>query len=112
MIVKNEWGCWDSIIKYIKIEPDFNVYVPNVFTPNGDNLNDLFLPAVRGAKKYNLSVFDRWGKKLFETLEPLEGWDGNYQEKACQTDVYNWSLSVSAANGETKELKGRVTLYR
>src|ERR1041384_3504677 len=76
LVVENQQGCRDTMIKYIKIESDFSIYVPNAFTPNGDGLNDVFLPVTRGVKKYSLELFNRWGERIFFSREPMIGWDG------------------------------------
>jgi gliding motility-associated-like protein len=112
MVVTNKWGCADSAIKIINIEPDFNMYVPNAFTPNEDGRNDIFLPVLRGVKFYNLSIYNRWGTKIFETSDVETGWDGSFSGEPCQDDVYAWKIKVSSHAGEAKEKTGHVTLYR
>lgn len=112
LVVKNGWGCSDTTIKSMRIEEDFNVFIPNAFTPNGDELNDVFVPVLRGVKFYALSVFDRWGTLLFETAELNKGWDGTYKGVASKQDVYVWKMSVSSKSGEQKNLTGQVTLTR
>ncbi len=112
LIVQNKYGCTDTIVKTIKVESDFNIYVPNAFTPNGDELNDIFLPILRGTKFYTLSVFDRWGAKLFETNSTETGWDGTYKGEEAKQDVYVWKIEVSSNSGEQKVLTGQVTLTR
>jgi len=111
-IVKNTWGCSDSMVKIIKVELDFNVYVPNVFSPNADGRNDIFLPTLRGIKFYKLTIFNRWGEKIFETDDVLMGWDGTLNGKDCKNDAYTWKIYVSALNGDMKQLTGHVTLNR
>jgi gliding motility-associated-like protein len=108
----NQWLCSDTLIKTIKVEADFNVYIPNTFTPNEDGNNEYFLPITRGVKLYELMIFNRWGKKLFETNDPTKGWDGTYQGQACKQEVYIWKLIVSANNGQQKQLTGEVLLVR
>ena len=111
-IVQNKYGCSDTIVKTIKVESDFNIYVPNAFTPNGDELNDNFLPILRGTKFYTLSIFDRWGAKLFETNSTETGWDGTYKGEEAKQDVYVWKINVSSNSGEQKTMSGQVTLTR
>ena len=79
LVIKNSWGCMDTVIKVISVEPDFNVYIPNAFSPNGDGINDTFLPILRGTKSYLLAIFNRWGNKIFETTDLNSGWDGSFQ---------------------------------
>jgi gliding motility-associated-like protein len=112
LLVKNKWNCSDTIGKNIKVETDFNVYVPNAFTPNNDNLNEVFKPVVRGTTHYELSVYNRWGEQLFLTHDTSEGWDGNYADKPCKSDLYVWKVILTSNNGEQKAYKGHVTLYR
>ena len=112
MVVENSWGCQDTVVKVVKVESDFNVFVPNAFTPNGDDDNELFLPILQGVRIYKFIVFNRWGTKVFETSDPKLGWDGTFQGNNCKEEVYIWKITASGINGELKELNGRVTLYR
>ena len=112
LVVSNAWGCADSIVKNIKVEADFHIYVPNAFTPNDDDLNEIFLPVGRGIKNYHLSVFNRWGILLFESSELQTGWDGSFRGEACKMDTYEWKINISSEGGETKEMKGHVNLMR
>ncbi len=112
LLIKNKWGCADTIVKAIKIETDFNVYVPNAFTPNNDNTNPTFLPVCTGIKFYELNVFNRWGNKVFQTFELNKGWDGTFNGEPCKDDVYVWQIKVSSLGGEMKILDGHVTLFR
>ncbi len=110
--VENKWGCRDTVIKSIKVDPDFLVFVPNVFSPNTDGLNEQFIPVMRAVKQYQLSIYDRWGELLFSTTDFRKGWDGTYKDQDCKSDVYVWVINLSALNGQSKILKGHVTLYR
>ena len=111
LVVKNTWGCSDTVVKAVKVEDNFNIYVPNAFTPNGDNKNDLFMPVFRGVKEFNISVYDRWGEKLYETNQFGTGWDGTYRGKNCKDDVYVWKMTVVSETGKTKYLNGEVLIY-
>lgn len=112
MIVTNSWGCADTIVKLIQIFEDFDVYVPNVFTPNNDELNDIFLPIIRGVKQYDLAIYNRWGARIFHSIDPQKGWDGSFSGQPCKDDVYIWKLTLSSNSGESKTQTGHVTLYR
>lgn len=112
MIVNNNKGCADTIVKTIKIEADLAVYVPNIFTPNEDGRNDIFLPITRAIKSYELLVFDRWGAKVFSSTSIENGWDGSFRSEPCKSDVYIWKIYLTSVNGEMKTLTGHVTLNR
>jgi gliding motility-associated-like protein len=111
-IVKTENGCADTALKYITISPDFDFYMPNTFTPNGDDRNDVFIPVVRGLKNYQFLVFDRWGETIFSTSDYLQGWDGTYHGESCKQDAYAWKVTLSTVHGEGKVYAGSVMLMR
>ncbi len=112
LIVKNIWGCKDTVIKPINIGEDFSIYVPNAFTPNGDGINDTFQPKGHGIVKYDMMVFDRWGEKLFHTTDFFKGWDGIFKGELSKDDTYVWQIVVKNAEGKSKSLKGIVTLVK
>lgn len=90
------------------------VFVPSAFTPNGDGANDFLYARFFGAQKLNyFRVFDRWGTLLFETEDPLIGWDGTNKEgKKLITGVYVYSLEALCFNGEKVIKSGNVTLLK
>ncbi|MCC6371145.1 MAG: gliding motility-associated C-terminal domain-containing protein [Bacteroidia bacterium] len=112
LLVENEMGCSDSIVKTIRVEQDYNFFVPNVFTPNGDGKNDLFVPVSRGVKQYTFRVFNRWGQLIYDGIDKNLGWNGIYNGRDCPEDVYVWKASVLTKAGDIKEYSGHVTLYR
>lgn len=112
LVITDENRCSDTVIKKIKVAEDFSIYVPNVFSPNYDNLNDYFLPVLRGIKTYHLEIFNRWGERVFVGDELSKGWDGNSKEKVCPQDVYTWHLNVSSQDGKARQFAGEVTLLR
>ncbi len=92
--------------------------MPNVFTPDGDNLNDVFIPILECPElieKFSLQVFNRWGNIVFETSSFAEGWDGKINSKPCPSEVFVWKLFYTV-NLEGKILEkskfGDVTLIR
>ena len=112
LMVKNEFNCWDTVMHTIKVESDFAAYIPNAFTPNGDGLNDTFYPVMRGVKKFELQIFDRWGELIFKSNETNQVWDGTFNGQECQQDVYNYKLVLLNVKGEEKQYTGTVMLYR
>ena len=70
-------GCIDTVIyKLLYIIPTSELIVPNVFTPNGDGVNDLFLPNVRNLSKFSGTIYNRWGEKVYNWNKSRSGWDG------------------------------------
>lgn len=95
-------------------------FVPNAFTPNGDNLNDVFhisAKNLKGLENYELSVFNRWGQLVFHTFDFNAGWDGTYNHHMCDIGDYYWTISFTMLDAGTlvpsnHRLKGEVTLIR
>jgi gliding motility-associated-like protein len=113
LVVWDKNQCADTIVKSITVAPDFNVYIPNSFTPNGDGLNDTFYPVARNhSGSYSLQVFNRWGQMVFTTTHISDGWDGNFLNNPCKAETYTYLLKLTAMDGQWKEFKGRVTLVR
>jgi gliding motility-associated-like protein len=112
LIVKNTWGCADTIIKNITVNSDFKLFVPNSFTPNGDGVNDTFQPKGRGVAKYSLWVYNRWGNIIFKTEDFEKGWDGLVSGSSSSDDVFTWRITTVDVLGKSKEFTGYVTLSR
>lgn len=112
MVVTNKWNCADTVVKSIRVETDFNIYVPNAFTPNEDKKNEVFMPVVRGATHYEFTIYNRWGEQLFLTRELSEGWDGTYNDLPCKNDIYVYKITLTDTKGNRKNYSGHVTLYR
>jgi gliding motility-associated-like protein len=115
LVVKNEYGCIDSIYKVIVIDEDVAVYIPNTFTPNDDNINDVFNIKGLGLKSegYFMQIFDRWGTLVYSTKDINKGWDGTVKGQKAEDGVYIYSVKVIGDNGVgKKEFKGHVTLLK
>lgn len=69
------------------------IFIPNTFTPNGDGINDVFLPLGKSIASMQLKVFNRWGELLFESDDPATGWDGTYRGEVVKSDMYVWRLN-------------------
>lgn len=110
LIATNQFGCKDTAIKVITIISDFQF--PNVFTPNGDGINDEFLPFTEGVTDYHLMIFDRWGELIFESRDVKTGWNGNFNGKPCQQDAYVWKAEVKFFDSRTFNKTGSITILR
>ena len=95
---------------------DFTFFAPNTFTPNDDNLNDIFLPKGIGwnIDKYELSIFDRWGQKIFGTKRYNEGWNGNVKgsESSVKNDIYVWKVSLTDIFFKHHEFIGHIFIEK
>ena len=89
------------------------VWVPTAFTPNGNQLNDVFRAMVYGiTESFKFQVFDRWGNLVFETTDPLKGWDGKVNGIPVTTSVFVWQCSYKLKGAQYEFQKGTVTLIR
>ena len=68
------------------------IFIPNTFTPNGDGVNDIFLPVGKSIASIHMVIHDRWGELIFETDDINTGWDGTYQGEVVKNDTYVWRL--------------------
>ncbi|MBX7095199.1 MAG: gliding motility-associated C-terminal domain-containing protein [Flavobacteriales bacterium] len=108
-------GCIDDTCKYVTIYDEYLLYVPNAFTPDGDGINDEFLPIVNGVDpdNYEFMIFDRWGELIFQTDVVGKAWPGTYKAKDCQQDVYVWKIKArDLLRGDQKVYYGHVSLLR
>lgn len=116
LVVINEFGCKDTVENIVRINPDYVIYVPNTFTPNGDGNNDLFMPAGIGmdVAKYEFYIYDRWGTQIFKSTNPTVGWDGraNHGINIAQQDVYVWKVITRDVLGKSHRYEGHISLVK
>lgn len=114
LIVNNNYSCYDTAYRTITIEPDWAFFIPNVFSPNNDNINDTYQGYGYGLLEYNMSIFDRWGNHIYETDNYNSPWDGraNYGKEIAQQDVYIYQFVIRDIHGYAHTYRGTVTLVR
>lgn len=113
-IVTNEFGCRDTSFQQLYIEP-FTVYIPNTFTPDGNQHNNVFDAVIYlPVTFWEFKILDRWGETLFVSDDPKIGWDGTYQGKIVQDDTYTYVLKYISCEDAKKEkvITGHVNLLR
>lgn len=111
LLVTTEHGCTDSIIK--RILPPLEIWIPNAFTPNGDEVNDVFGISGIGIKKYNIMIFDRWGELIFQSDNILNSWDGKSSSgKLMKTGAYVYHIKATGIRYEKFQKFGTITLLR
>ncbi|MFN8116971.1 MAG: gliding motility-associated C-terminal domain-containing protein [Bacteroidia bacterium] len=87
-------------------------FIPNVFSPNGDGLNDMINVHGRCISTFNLQIFNRWGEKVFETSTLSESWDGTFRGQKLDTGVFVYKAEGVSIDGQEFKLKGNITLLR
>lgn len=114
-VVVNNLGCEDEYILNVYVQPEFTLYIPNAFTPNGDPKNNIFKPQGLGFKDFYLEIYSRWGELIFRSREKNEGWDGTYRGEnleKCPLDVYAYKLMIRGVDLVDHVRFGKVTLIR
>jgi gliding motility-associated-like protein len=115
--VSASFNTTDTIIANFSKEP-FLYYVPNSFSPNNDDLNEVFIPVLNGndPSYYHFAIYDRWGLLIFETSDPEAGWNGTYKGNGThyvENDAYVWKLQARPIGSREKlELMGTLTLFK
>ncbi len=109
--------CSDTICQTVVIDDVLFTYIPNAFTPDGDDVNDVWWPSanIPVRTNYELLVFDRWGQVVFNTTDPYTPWEGSYQNggEVLKSDVYAYRLLYGIGDTEArKEVVGYVTLMK
>jgi gliding motility-associated-like protein len=114
-----EGGCSDEDVITVFVRKDHPIYVPNAFSPNGDNTNDLLM--IYGGKEVknikSFLIFSRWGETVFqyynfEPNNPLFGWNGKHRDELMNSAVFTWYAEVEFIDGLVKLFEGDVTLVR
>jgi len=106
-------NCQDTVTITIVADLPSFLIVPNVFTPNGDNLNDDFHVKYQSITSFNCMIFNRWGKKIYEWSDVSKGWDGKTEGgKQCSDGVYYYILSAKGVDNIEYDMHGTVTLLK
>ena len=96
--------------------PQSLIYIPNSFTPDGDEHNNIWLPVMTSGFDpfdYNVSVINRWGETIFESNDPNQGWDGTYKNRMSDQGIYVFRIRYGLLeNDGAKEIYGHINLIR
>ncbi|HRH71117.1 MAG TPA: PKD domain-containing protein [Flavobacteriales bacterium] len=115
LTVANEGGCWDTECTTFTYNAGGSIFIPNSFTPNGDQKNDVFFPVINGfeqCKGFDFWIYDRWGNLVEHLKDRNDSWDGTFNGAEPLIDVYVWRLSLSDCLDDTDpaDRRGHVTI--
>ncbi len=109
-------GCLDTASEYVQIFEEYILFAPNTFTPNGNGLNEEFMPVGVGFDNDNFEmlIYDRWGDLIFKTRNYKKPWDGkaNNGTREAQADVYVWMINSTDPKKKKHQYIGHVTLIK
>ena len=104
--------CIDSVEKCIKILPLSVCYVPNSFTPNDDNYNDVFFAKGSLISEFEISIFNRWGQQIYRSYDIDNGWDGNFGQNQAPAGIYLYIVKYRDIDHRPYSVEGTVLLLR
>ena len=127
LTIITDHNCEDTISKKVIVN-DFDIFIPNTFTPNPtkDNINSTFKAYGFGIKRIKMQIFSKWGSLIYDgnfdnsskyhiVNESSDfGWDGKFQgsEEFCPIGIYTYYIHIENVFGETQEFQGLINLIR
>jgi gliding motility-associated-like protein len=109
-------GCTDTAYGTVVVQEELIFYVPNTFTPDGDEFNQAFQPVFTSGYDpfdFNLLIFNRWGEVIFESNDARVGWDGTYGGKYVQEGTYTWKIEFKTTKNDARKYTvGHVNVLR
>lgn len=116
LIASNNFGCSDTTTMELRISDEIITYIPNTFTPDGNDYNQEFKPILYSNSepyKYSMQIFNRRGHLLFKTNDYAIGWNGFYNNKISEDGAYIWKVSFQNPNTDAiKQLTGTLFLIK
>lgn len=110
LIVMNSHGCRDTILHPLEVRVPEEIYIPNAFTPNGDDVNDFFTMTFLNIKEASVIIYNRWGEKIFVTNDLHFKWDGTVKGRMVQGEVYVYLVEAEGIYGRRFQRTGKVTV--
>jgi gliding motility-associated-like protein len=110
LITTNNFGCKDTTSHPLEIRVPEDIFIPNAFTPNGDAVNDYFSMTFLNIKEANVSIYNRWGEKIYSTKDLTFQWDGAVKGRSVQSDVYVYLVEAEGIYGTTIQRTGKITI--
>jgi gliding motility-associated-like protein len=112
LVAYNAIGCADTNTKCVTITSNINVIIPNVFSPNKDNNNDMLTAITKGLDSCDFNIYNRYGERIFQTKDPKLGWDGYFKGQPCDIGTYYYQFEYLEFDGTKQLLKGSIDLVK
>ena len=113
VLVASNGSCVDSVSKTIIVDAETTIIIPNVFSPNGDGVNDGFFINSTGLESLNCDIFNRWGQLVYKLTSIGQKWDGVLNNGNNATDgTYFYILIAKGYDGKDYNLQGSLSLFR
>ncbi len=115
LIANNDFRCADTFYRTVIIKPNLNIFIPNAFSPGPDNdVNTTFGPGgmLYGIKSLDMTIYTRWGEKIYHTDDIEKPWDGTYQGELVQEGTYLYLIKVKGVYNDIFRYSGTLTVIR
>ncbi len=113
VVATTDAGCFGTSVVPVTVIPNYDIFIPNAFTPNGDGQNDTWqlFGNMASMKQADVKVFNRWGEKVFESNDLNFQWDGTYKGEKVYPGVYTYVAKfVWINNHSDNNYKGSITV--
>lgn len=107
---ENQYGCVSYDDVCVNVKYDYQIFIPNSFSPNGDSENDVFIPNGYGLVSIYLEIFDRWGELIFASKDDEIGWNGKNKGVVCEQNTYIYRVQIKTVYGNTVYKAGHISL--
>ncbi len=112
LTIQDSAGCKNSTTQKLQIYYPYSLYIPNAFTPNGDGVNDYFMPVLTSVVTVEFSIFNRWGEEIYYSRDMRPRWDGTYNGVLSPNDIYTYKIQVVNILEKLETYTGHVSLWR
>lgn len=107
-------GCEDTSVYYITVVQcdETTFYIPDAFSPDENGKNDIFIPKGLNVNEFEMHIYNKWGKLIYESFNIYNGWDGKYNGNLCPQDIYIWTIKWRDIKNKPYQKIGHVTLIQ
>ena len=112
LIATNYLGCKDTVSKFITIQEEYWVYVPNTFTPDGNEFNNTFFASTIKIKELTIWIYNRWGENVFKSNDVHFVWDGTYDGFLVPDGTYTYKIRYQTNSGIEETIVGHINVLK
>lgn len=112
LYAKDYLGCKDSTTRFINIEEEYYIYVPNTFTPDGNRVNNEFQVTSVGIQELSIAIFNRWGEIVYSSDDINFRWNGTYKDQLAKEGTYTYTIKYVSNSNRHDTIIGHVNLLR
>lgn len=112
LIATNSIGCKDTVVKPITIQEEYWIYVPNTFTPDGNQFNNTFKASMVNIKSTEVFIYDRWGQEVFHSNSIRWEWDGTYKDLLVPDGTYTYKIKYVSKSDIEDTIVGHVNVLK